>query len=227
MLELTIDGNKVQTEVGSTVLEAARASGIHIPTFCYHEALTPYGACRLCIVEIETNRGSQIKPSCLLRAENGMVILTNSPRVVEARKLLAELLLARSPNVKEVQEMAQRLGVTKKPRFALKDEECILCGLCVRACSEIAGVGAISLVNRGKDREMRPPFRTVSSTCIGCGTCLYVCPTNAVHLDEIEMKDTVHRWDSDFETRTCRLCGNYDFNPDYGFDYERLKKGDE
>ncbi|TET46137.1 4Fe-4S dicluster domain-containing protein [candidate division TA06 bacterium] len=225
MAELTIDNKRVRVEEGSTVLEAARSAGIHIPTFCYYETLSPYGACRLCTVEVHRKGGSWLVASCLLRAEEGMVISTNTPRVVEARKILAELLLARCPNVKEVQKLAKSFGVGK-PRFRLKDERCILCGRCVRACREIVKVGAISLVNRGKEREMKSPFHTASSTCIGCGTCLYVCPTDAVDLGEIKLKETVHSWGVDFETRMCRICGEYHFAPEYGFDYEELKRGD-
>lgn len=221
MVELSIDAQRVQAEHGSTVLQAAKLAGIQIPTFCHHEALSPYGACRLCTVEIRTDNGSRLMTSCLLPVEEGMTVLTNSPPVVKARKLLAELLLARSPKVTEVQELAESLGVGK-PRFRLKDEQCILCGLCVRACREIAGVGAISLVNRGKEREVKPPFDTASTACIGCGTCLYVCPTGALDLKEIESKDTVHRWSSDFGVRMCKICGDYHLAPEYGFDYGKL-----
>ncbi|RLC73362.1 MAG: hypothetical protein DRI52_01975, partial [Chloroflexi bacterium] len=169
MITLTIDDQKVVAEEGMTILEAAREHGIYIPTLCYHEALKPYGACRLCIVEFaDERRGARLVSSCSFPAQDGAVIRTNSPLVLEARRMIIELLLADCPDVKAVRELADELGV-EKSQFEPEGEgnDCILCGLCVRACQEIVGVSAISLINRGIEKKVKPPFEIASSVCIG------------------------------------------------------------
>jgi len=132
VITLTIDDQKVVAEEGMTILEAAREHGIYIPTLCYHEALKPYGACRLCIVEFaDERRGARLVSSCSFPAQDGAVIRTNSPLVLEARRMIIELLLADCPDVKAVRELADELGV-EKSQFEPEGEgnDCILCGLC-------------------------------------------------------------------------------------------------
>ena len=143
VVKLTIDGQKVEVEKGTTVLESAQKLGIKIPTLCYHKALTPYGACRLCIVEIEQNGVTQIHASCLYKVQEGLVVRTNTERVKKDRKIMIELLLARCPDSKEIQELAEQLGV-KETRIKKKYKDCSLCGLCVRMCEERMGKAALS-----------------------------------------------------------------------------------
>jgi heterodisulfide reductase subunit A len=184
MVTLVIDGQEVQVEEGTTVLEAAQKADIEIPTLCYHKALTPYGACRLCVVEITSGGRTVTQASCLRKAEEGMEVRTNSERIMRGRKLMIELLLARCPKSKEIQELAEELGV-KETRLKKKNEDCMLCGLCVRVCHERMGVGAISFVNRGSRREVKPPFETYSEVCQTCGACITVCPNDAIKIEEV------------------------------------------
>jgi len=183
MITLIIDGQEVHAEEGQTVLEVARENGIEIPTLCYHPLLEPYGACRLCTVEIQRGNRVSLDTSCTYPAADGMVVETRSPQVMEARRMLLGLLLSRCPNVPVIQDMAREYGVVEPPfPTDTPDEECILCGLCVRVCHEIVGAGAISFANRGVDREVGPPFLEKTLDCIGCGACTIVCPTGAIEI---------------------------------------------
>ena len=189
VVHLTVDDKEIAVSGGRTILEAvARLDGIaNIPTLCYHPAVKPYGACRLCTVEVSEDGGAKFKfvAACLYLVKEGMIVQTNSDRVRKLRKGIIELLLARAPHVSRIQELAHEYGV-ETPRFVLGDHDCILCGLCVRACQEIIGKSAISLVNRGIYREVAAPFYAygVSTDCIGCGDCAYVCPTGAIKIGE-------------------------------------------
>ena len=176
MISLIIDDKKVEIEEGSTILEAAESAGIKIPTLCYHKALSPYGSCRLCLVEIsQNNRPFTIQASCTYPAQEGIKVRTHSKRVFNARKLIIELMLARCPYSKTIQDLASKYGV-QKVRFKLKHEDCILCGLCVRMCKEQMMAGAIDFVGRGKDRRITTAFDEKSDICRNCGGCMYICP---------------------------------------------------
>ncbi len=161
---------------------AAKKAGIVVPTFCYHEALKPYGACRLCMVEIVQNRQRRLVTSCNTPVEAGMEVSTDTAMVKQIRKMLVELLLARCPDVPVLQTMARRMGIDT-PRLKKREErECILCGLCVRYCEEVVGTAAIGLSNRGTEREVTTPFKAASDTCIGCGSCTYICPMGCIEM---------------------------------------------
>jgi NADH dehydrogenase/NADH:ubiquinone oxidoreductase subunit G len=215
MIRLTIDGREIETESGRTILEVAREHGIPIPTLCYHEALEPFAACRLCVVEVETGRGRQLVASCAYPCADGLIVHTNSDVVLQSRRITVELLMASSAHVPIIHQLAEELGVTA-PRFTMEPDDCILCGLCVRACQEIVGVGAISVINRGIEKKVSPPFHIASNVCIGCGTCVLVCPTGAITLaDIIGGAQTVHPWESEFETVDCRVCGHHYLAPKF------------
>ena len=190
-ISLEINGEKVEAEEGMTILEAARGAGIEIPTLCYYEALKPRGACRLCIVELISTVGTRLAASCQYPVEEGLVVNTDSTQVVGARKLVLELMLARCPSVPKIQELAQKYGI-KKPRFRVKEESCILCGLCARICEEVVGAAAINFRKRGTSREVATPFDEISETCIGCGACAKVCPTGAITLEDLYGRKVVH-----------------------------------
>ncbi len=226
MITLTIDGQKMEALEGSTILEVARENGIEIPTLCYHEALEPYGGCRLCVVELETAKGSRLVASCVHPAEEGAVVKTNSEMVQKSRRMTVELLLGAAPGAKLIQDLAAEMGV-EEPRVKLGDNDCILCGLCVRACKEIVGANAISLVNRGFAKEVKPPFEIGSNACIGCTTCVFICPTGAIKLQDVQSDRSVHRWESGFESRSCKICGDHYLAPEFRGDYEELLTQEE
>jgi bidirectional [NiFe] hydrogenase diaphorase subunit len=200
MIKLSIDNRILQVENGETVLGAARANGISIPTLCYHEALEPFAACRLCLVELVSARGKLVA-ACAQPCEEGMSVLTQSPRVQAARRMTAELLMSSGAHLPLIQAVASSLGV-QDVRFSLPPNDCILCGLCVRACDELVGAHAISLVQRGLKKEFAPPFEITSAACIGCATCVLICPTGAIKLSDITPDPHAGH-----DARTCRVCG--------------------
>jgi NADH dehydrogenase/NADH:ubiquinone oxidoreductase subunit G len=168
-ITLEIDSREVKAREGMTILEAAKCANIAIPTLCHHPALVPFGACRLCSVEIVQRGRSRVVTSCVYPVEEGLVVKTKSDRVIRDRKVLIELMLARAPKATVIQDLAREYGV-EKTRFKIKDEEnlCILCGLCTRMCEERIGVSAINFIGRGVNREVGPPFEIQSEVCIGC-----------------------------------------------------------
>ena len=180
-ITLKIDGLEVKAREGTTILEVAKTLGINIPTLCHHPALTTFGSCRVCSVEITDKRGrKKVVTSCNYPVSEGLVVDTKNEKVYRTRQLLLELLLARCPNVKMIQDLAREYDV-EKPSFWVGDpeEDCILCGLCVRVCEELVGVSAINFANRGVEREVTAPYNTISDDCVGCGACAIVCPTNS------------------------------------------------
>jgi len=176
-VNLTLDGALIEAEKGSTILQAARQFGIHIPTVCYLENLSPYGGCRVCVVEIGHNGGGKtfLDTSCTHEVREGIVVQTKSPRVIRARRMLAELLVASAPNVKIAQDIAARMGLLRV-RFPMEDQRCILCGLCIRMCSEQMDGRALGFAGRGVTKRVSLPFETRPETCRLCRGCDYVCP---------------------------------------------------
>jgi coenzyme F420 hydrogenase subunit beta len=175
MITLKINGVDVEAERGSTLLEAAQFLGFPIPTLCHMEGLTPYGACRLCMVEIGENEHSRLVTSCTFPTEEGLVVRTASARVVRARKMIIELHLASCPQSKVIQDLASQYGVAQQ-RFRQEHEDCILCGRCVRMCEEQMVAKAIGFRGRGQTRSIGTPFDIHSEQCRLCGACMYVCP---------------------------------------------------
>lgn len=186
MIKFTLDGKEHEVKEGTTILEVARREGIKIPTLCYHEEMSPYGSCRLCLVEVIKRGWPSIQPSCLYPAQEGIEVITDSERVRKNRKILLELYLARSPDSEKIIELAHEYGV-RDTRFEIKEKsDCILCGLCVRACEEVSGRHAISFAHRGSKRAIQTPFGELSEFCVGCKACAFVCPTGVIEIDEAD-----------------------------------------
>ncbi len=203
MIELTINGKKVQAEPGSTILDVAKSLNIHIPTLCHHPALEPAGLCRLCTVEVFDGRRTRLVTSCNYPIKDGIEVQTETEEVAKHRKMIAELLLARCPNNEFVKNLAAGFGVAE-PRFKLKDDDCVLCGLCVRMCEERMGVSAISMTGRGVDTRIETPFHLQTDVCQACGACASVCPTGHIKLSDItglEPRPLYSEWDVGMSTR--------------------------
>jgi bidirectional [NiFe] hydrogenase diaphorase subunit len=175
MINLAINGLHVSVEKGATLLEAAEFLGFPIPTLCHMDGLSPYGACRLCIVEIGEGPKARLVSSCTYPAQEGLKVRTASERVVKARRIVIELLLASCPQSKTIQDLASRHGV-RQQRFRQEYEDCILCGRCVRMCTEQMMAGAIGFRGRGEKRSIGTPFDVKSEVCRLCGGCIHVCP---------------------------------------------------
>jgi len=175
MINLALNGLSIQCEKGTTILEASKFYGFPIPTLCHMEGLSPYGACRLCVVEIGTGKNTKLVSSCTYPVEEGLVVRTASSRIVKARKLILELLLATCPQSKTIQDIASAHQV-RQQRFKQEYDDCILCGLCVRMCEEQMMAKAIGFTARGGDRKIETPFNIKSEVCRLCGGCIYICP---------------------------------------------------
>ncbi|MFA6658216.1 MAG: [Fe-Fe] hydrogenase large subunit C-terminal domain-containing protein, partial [Victivallaceae bacterium] len=201
--KLSVNGREVGFTNERNLLEVIRKAGIEIPTFCYHSELSIYGACRLCLVNVE---GKGIMASCSTKPEEGMVIHTDTKEIRDMRKISVELLLAnhnrecptcvRSSNC-ALQDIARRLGVEtirfkqvekkaeidrSSPSLERDPNKCVLCGDCVRVCTEIQGIGAIDFVGRGANAKVAPAFdQSLNNVeCVNCGQCAAVCPTGAI-----------------------------------------------
>ncbi len=203
MIEMQVDGRAVEAKEGETILSALKREGIHVPTLCHMEGLLPSGACRMCIVEMEGT--PNLVPACSYPVAAGMKIQTRSPRVLDARRTIVELLLSNHPDdclycarsgKCSLQELSQSMGIRQRlyrgKRYErekdvsgpiIRDpEKCILCGRCVRICEEIQGIGAIDFVGRGSRSYIGTAFDqglNVSS-CVNCGQCIVGCPTGAL-----------------------------------------------
>ena len=228
-ISLHIDGAYVQTSGGNTILNAARQNGIHIPTLCYHPRTRQAGKCRMCIVEVKGLPGLQI--SCSIQAQDGMVVLTNTEKIIETRKMIVELYLSNGKHncmsceaagLCELQDAAYRLGIEKSgfpvlekdmpfdascPMIIRDMNKCIQCYRCIAGCNNIA-------VNEVLDMGFRGSKMTVvcdtnkpmgKSSCVVCGECVQLCPTGA--LTEKKAAGKGRAWEMNKTRTTCPYCG--------------------
>jgi len=232
MVNLTIDGKQIQAEPGMTIGIAAKSNGIEIPTFCFEKGLSKAGCCRICVVEVEGSR--LLQAACVAPVTEGMVVYTNSEKVIKSRKINLELLLAnhkqdcltcQKAGECKLQEYAYKYGVSesrfegKKADFKLKDDnpfytrdynKCINCGKCIRACQEVQMNDTYDFVDRGFNTHPDTPFEVSledeASPCVFCGNCVAVCPTGA--LTSKIYKGEFRTWDIQKKVQTtCTYCG--------------------
>jgi len=235
MIRLTIDDHVVETAEGTTLLEAARQAGVTIPTLCHLADLTPEGACRVCVVEVEGVRG--LATACTYPATAGLVVHTHSAAIREARKSVVELILANHPldclscqrNLAcELQTLAANLGIHdirlegERRHYAIDDtnpfiirdnNKCILCGRCIRVCQQVQCCNVLEWTNRGFATKVSPAFDEpmIESSCVFCGTCVSACPVGALTEKPMYGKGLP---DKKVKT-TCPFCGvgcNFDLN---------------
>jgi formate dehydrogenase major subunit len=228
-MKITINGKSCEGVEGQTILEVAQASGFNIPTLCHLAGLTPTGACRICVVEVDGMRN--LVASCSTPAAEGMVIKTDSERVLSARRFIVELLVSCHPldcmtcekaGDCTLQNLAYELGVTgsrmegdrydypvdSSNPFIVRDyNKCILCLKCVRVCNEIQGIEAIKTTQRGFDTKVATAYDNTlqDSTCVFCGQCVQVCPVGA--LTEKKAKGLGRAWETKKVRTTCPYCG--------------------
>lgn len=236
----TIDGRSVAVTEGTTILEAARQEGIDIPTLCHHETLAPFGACRLCVVEIEGRPG--LVPACSTAVTPGMVVATETEPAVAARRLILDLLLSDHPldcmtceqaGHCALQDLCYRYGVvgssyegeqhhlpfeSDNPMIARDMSKCILCGMCVRVCHEVQVTDAIDFTRKSFDTRIAGSFdhELDMSFCRFCGQCIDICPTGAIQ--NRQLKGT-RAWERTKVRTTCPFCGvgcNFDLNVSKG-----------
>lgn len=181
-VKVSIDGAIIKAVRGASVLDTAVEYGICIPHLCHVPGLPDIGACRLCIVEHIVHGRSKVTASCTLNVEEGMVIMTNTDKIRKLRRNLAELLVAQAPNSRAIQDIAVRCGV-KEVRYPFRNENCVLCGRCVRVCSDVWKARAIGFVGRGKDRRVDYPFGVKPEFCKHCDSCVQLCPMTITPCD--------------------------------------------
>ncbi|MDA8090154.1 MAG: molybdopterin-dependent oxidoreductase [Nitrospiraceae bacterium] len=225
MIEFVINGKNIQAEPKTTILQAALANGIYIPHLCWDRRLTPYGGCRLCLVEMEGQK--KLFAACSTPAEPGMVIHTETPKLEKARRTVLELLLVHHPldcpvcdkaGECELQDLAFKYGPvasrfaderkhepesTAAPLIERNANRCILCGKCVRICKEHQGVGAINLIGRGFKTKVSPAFEETLD-CEFCGQCVDSCPVGALGTKPYKFRSRV--WFMDEQENICPYC---------------------
>lgn len=230
IVNLTIDGQKIEARAGQTILEAAQEAGIHIPTLCHHPALAPVGSCRVCLVEVSKHQ--PLYPSCTYRVSEGLNVETRSERVIKARRFVLDMLFSErnhycmfcemSGNC-ELQDLGYEYGLdhwvyptyqerfpvdATRDTFLMDHNRCVLCRRCVRACAELVANHTLGMRQRGAKTmitaDLNVPFG--DSSCIGCGTCLQVCPTGALIDKRSAFLDVGRNADVERVSSVCTGC---------------------
>ncbi len=207
-MKVKIDGNYYEGNIGESLLELAKRNNIEIPNLCHKNGLVGQGRCRLCMVEVTEGTKTKVVSSCVFPIKDGIEVSTNTEPIIKMRKDIILLLLLRTSNNEYIKSLAEKYNVVPPTRFVAVNskENCILCGLCVKAC-ESMGTSAISLVNRGTTKAVSTPYDDASKDCIGCGACADVCPTNNIKLVDKEHERNI--WNKKFNLVPCSRCGKY------------------
>jgi NADH dehydrogenase/NADH:ubiquinone oxidoreductase subunit G len=208
-----MNGHELDVPCGISVLEAAGQNGIHIPTLCRHEALAADASCRLCICEmsiVKRGKTSQwMAPACIYPVEENLKVLTDSPKTRRQRKFIIELLLARAPQSTELLILANEYGCDPA-RFQSPDrvvDNCILCGLCVKACAAAWGDPVIGFAGRGVHKTVTAPLGNGDQLCRGCLACVHVCPTGAIETKLTAEGIELPKWETEIPMVECLECG--------------------
>jgi bidirectional [NiFe] hydrogenase diaphorase subunit len=232
-VKFTINGVTVEAKEGESVIDVSRRYGFEIPSLCHHQAVTPYGACRVCLVEITKGGRKKLTTSCNYEVLDGIEVVTDSAQIARHRAMVLELILAEAPDAEPVRELAWEYGVNvsrfrrEETAQTEKRRDCILCGLCARVCAEVIKVDAISFNGRGDKRDIGSPYNEATSACVGCASCAAICPTACITVTDENNKRTI--WGRTFEMVACEACGepvmteeyrdyaiaNRDLAPDY------------
>jgi len=216
MMHLTINGKVAKAAEGEMLLTAIRRQGIDVPALCDHAAVEPCGACRMCMVEItrgDWNGWKKHVTSCLYPVEEGLIVSTHTPQVMEIRRTILDLYLARCPESDVIQKMAEEYGLYKTSFKVIPDgDNCIMCYACTRIC-EVLGKSAISAVMRGHNKVIAPPLGEPPPDCIGCLSCAHICPTDVIAWKDEDGSRTI--WDKRFDLLSCAKCGKKTITRDF------------
>lgn len=206
-------------------MEIAKRNNIDIPNLCHKKGFEGQGRCRLCMVEVTEKNKTKVVSSCIFPIKEGIEVTTNTESIIKMRKNIILLLLLKTPNNEFIKKLAEAYGITAPIRYIynMSNENCILCGLCVKACEKM-GTSAISLVNRGTTKKVSTPYDDASKDCIGCGACAEVCPTNAISLKDENGIRTI--WNKEFELINCKQCGKY-YTTKEAYEFINTKLEDE
>jgi NADH dehydrogenase/NADH:ubiquinone oxidoreductase subunit G len=199
-----VEGRPFDGRRGDSLIDALRSHGFSVPSLCHTKGLKPYGACRICLVEIDDKGHRKLTTACNTPLQDGLEVFLDTEKVNRNRKRVLELLLAMAPGSQELRSLAGNYGV-EKSRLMTNDssDNCILCGLCVRVCREGARASAISISGRGLNKTLnREPFDEFPADCIACGACAYVCPTDAISMEGPAVSRLKDKWG---QVRPCRF----------------------
>jgi heterodisulfide reductase subunit A len=182
MAKIKIDGIELEVADRTPLLQAAEKAGVKIPTLCHHPLVEAYGVCRICTVEVHLRNRVRMVTACNYPVSNGIEVFTRSERVLRSRRMILEWMLARCGNVPVINALAEEYGATG--RFGRGDDDCILCGLCVKVCSDVVGAHVLGFFDRGPHRTVSTAYDRTSEQCIACGACASVCPTGAIKIKD-------------------------------------------
>lgn len=208
MVNVKLDGALYECFEGETIMELAKRNNINIPGLCFKKGFEGLGRCRLCTVEATENNKSKLVSACIYTVHDGLEIKTSTDKIFKIRQDIIMLLLLRTPDNEYINELANEYYVKAPKRYFSTNinENCILCGLCVKACQSV-GTSAISMVQRGITKKVSTPYDDSSKDCIGCGACAEVCPTNAIILKDYESIRQI--WNKKFNLVKCSCCNTY------------------
>jgi bidirectional [NiFe] hydrogenase diaphorase subunit len=206
VVEFKVQGQTCRGTEGESLLAALRRHGFTVPSLCFHEAISAYGACRLCLVEVKKGKRLKLTTSCNYPVQEGLEVQLDTGEVVRHRRIMLQLLLAAAPAAKAVHDLAARYGVEETPFVPRPGEDCIQCGLCVRIC-ELVGVNALGFAGRGVRKHVTTPYEEANLACVGCGACADVCPTGCVKAVDADGFRTIERWHLKVPLTVCATCG--------------------